>query len=114
MVCLRRRTGWRAAARTATLYAFDSSMAKTCPFLDHKDTLAAMLRATEAGILDVHIAEDGRSPSSALVSLGREGIVFKQVEGTINPGDKVWSAAGAADAKRELETGIGEACDALA
>jgi hypothetical protein len=69
-------------------------MAKTCAFLDHKDTLAAIAARHRGGHRER--AHRGGWPIvfEHARQLGAEGIVFKQGSGRHH---------GAAEAKRELE-----------
>ena len=55
--------------------ASDSYLRRNLPFLDRKNTLARLLRNTDAGILfNEHIAEDGPTVFPHACLLGAEGI----------------------------------------
>src|SRR5712672_369471 len=81
----------QAAARIASLYAFDliehdGEDLRDRAFLDRKATLARLLRDTEAGILlNEHVAEDGPIVFAHACRFGAEGIVSKRVDGTSGP-----------------------------
>jgi ATP-dependent DNA ligase len=86
----------REAADTAILCAFDlvehdGEDMRERPFLDRENALARLLRNTDAGILNEHIAEDGAIVFAHACRLGAEGIASKRVDGTYRSGPcPVW------------------------